>query len=205
VGLAQSLVEPESYDTLTIHGLAQALERFFEMLALVTNLDQTDGLEALTQADRDFYRNLIRTWTSALRGYGKDSFESYNLIFVRDRLLQHRMTAHRAAINTGMERSAATVKAALEVVWSTNKPLNFTEIMQELLHWERGDRELDTAAANKRMHIRDPTTVRTVGKQAGVTTSATTGVGSSGTAPNPGTACQSGVGQPQRTDPLPPE
>ena len=42
VGLAQSLPDPESYDSLDAPGLAQALERFFEVTALVMNLDDTD-------------------------------------------------------------------------------------------------------------------------------------------------------------------
>ena len=60
VGLAHSMPDPESHDSLDAPGLAQALERFFEVTALVTNLDDTDehglptrpNLDSLSQVNR---------------------------------------------------------------------------------------------------------------------------------------------------------
>jgi hypothetical protein len=60
VGLSQSMPDPDSYDSLDAPGLAQALERFFKVTALVTNLDDTDehglptrpNLDSLSQVNR---------------------------------------------------------------------------------------------------------------------------------------------------------
>jgi hypothetical protein len=73
VGLSEALVDPSTFETLPVTGLAQVLERFFEVMALVTNLDKNDGTGDPTQTERDFYRRLIGTWTAALRGYGPES------------------------------------------------------------------------------------------------------------------------------------
>ena len=124
------------------------------MTALVTNLDETDEYGLPTQADRDFYRRLIGTWIAALRGYGAQSFETYDIVFVRDRCIQELMTAHRAIINTGQQQSPTTLKAALEAAWSTHTPLDFTKVMQDLLTWERNGRSDDKAAAAKRHQLR---------------------------------------------------
>ena len=185
VGLAQSLRDPESYDGLDAPGLAQTLERFFEMTALVTNLDETDEYGLPTQADRDFYRRLIGTWTAALRGYGAQSFETYDIVFVRDRCIQELMTAHRAIINTGQQQSPTTLKAALEAAWSTHTPLDFTKVMQDLLTWERNGRSDDKAAAAKRLQLRVASNAtRATGKQGGGASNtgalSNTGTGSSG-------------------------
>jgi hypothetical protein len=180
VGLSEALVDPSTFETLPVTGLAQVLEKFFEVMALVTNLDKNDGTGDPTQAERDFYRRLIGTWTAALRGYGPESFESYDVLYVRDRWLQHLMTAHRAVINTGLETSTATIMAALEEVWSTNKALDFTAIMADLVRWERTERQKDRDAATKRQQLRDASNpTRSVGKQAG-TNSGTTGSSSGG-------------------------
>ena len=180
VGLSEALVDPSTFETLPVTGFAQVLERFFEVMALVTNLDKNDGTGDPTQTERDFYRRLIGTWTAALRGYGPESFESYDVLYVRDRWLQHLMTAHRAVINTGLETSTATITAALEEVWSTNKPLDFTAILADLMRWERTERQKDREAATKRQQLRDVSNpTKSGGKQAG-TNASTTGLGVGG-------------------------
>ena len=78
VGLAQSLPDPDSYDSLDAPGLAQALERFFEVLT-PTNMVYQHGLTSI------FYRRLIGTWMAALRGYGAQSFRTYD---ARDSLVR---------------------------------------------------------------------------------------------------------------------
>ena len=78
VGLAQSLPDPDSYDSLDAPGLAQAFERFFEVLT-PTNIVYQHGLTSI------FYRRLIGTWKAALRGYGAQSFRTYD---ARDSLVR---------------------------------------------------------------------------------------------------------------------
>jgi hypothetical protein len=78
------------------------------------------------------------------------------------------MTAHRAIINTGMQGSTATIKAALDEVWSTNKMLDFKAIMADLVAWERTNRTQDRLNATKRQQLRDAAAPSPhVGKQGG--------------------------------------
>jgi hypothetical protein len=100
VGLAHSMPDPDSHDSLDAPGLAQALERFFEVTALVTNLGDTDEHSLPTRPNLDSLSQVNRHVLAALRGYGAQSFGTYDIVFVRGRCIQEWMMAHRA-INLG--------------------------------------------------------------------------------------------------------
>jgi hypothetical protein len=186
VGLAQALKDPAEYEHLDAPGLATAIERFFEILALVTNLDHD---EEMTAEDRDFYRILPRQWIRALRGHGPESFERYDVLYVRDRLLQELMSGHRAIINTGMQRSTESLKAALTELWGTYRDFDWKEQMAAVLSWERTDRIDDRARAAKRQQIQDALTVHLTKKDSGKSS----GGGGSGQPP-PGASAGGGKG-----------
>ena len=121
VSLAHALEHPETYDDLDPQGLAQCIDRFADLLQRTTNMHDTADGGTPSTAERQFYNLLVQPLSFALRGRGADSFENYDMVWVKDRFVQGILTAHRSAINMGTHQSAAALKADLEDIWYTNK------------------------------------------------------------------------------------
>jgi hypothetical protein len=99
------------------------------------------------------------------------------------------MSGHRAIINTGMQRSTESLKAALTELWGTYRDFDWKEQMAAVLSWERTDRIDDRARAAKRQQIQDALTVHLTKKDSGKSS----GGGGSGQPP-PGASAGGGKG-----------
>jgi len=153
VSLAHALADPDTYDDLDPQGVAQCIDRFADLLQRTTNMNPTEnGIP--TEFDRQFYNRLVQPLVTALRGRGKDSFENYDTVWLKDRFIQDILTAHRSVINMGVQRSGPQLKAALEEIWHTLRGFDFRALMALQVEWERHLKDHDYAAKAARVAAR---------------------------------------------------
>jgi hypothetical protein len=100
-----------------------------------------------TECDRQFYYRVVQPLVAALRGRGEVSFQHNDNIWLKDCFIQDIVTAHRSAINMGVQRSGPQLKAALEDIWHNLRGFDFRDLMPPQV-----ERDEDAAKAPKSLH-----------------------------------------------------
>ena len=82
-----------------------------------------------TEYDRQFYYRVVQPLVAALRGRGEVSFEHNDNVWLEDCFVRDIVTAHRSAINIGVQRSGPQLKTTLEDIWHTLRGFDFRALM----------------------------------------------------------------------------